>query len=588
MKPIIYAFGLLIIAGCTSPKIQQTVKTESDEAFARTAIGNASISAAAGNSPRGSALYADKLALEQSNMPVLRRSTKAWLGSQMVPVTNDDKLPSIFKQQFTLAFDDKKVGRFVSLTTVAARLSAATGVAVRVQPDALESWEKAGSANAASMPPSVAMNIPGPTNSNNGVQPPLPAAMQGMPQMTAISPPAPAQVSIDAFEMAWNGPLVGFLNHLTDRLGLAWEFRDNTVVIMKFVTEFHEVATFSGKSTYAMSTGGKSSGSTSGGGSTQSSSSDLSVSQGGDSDALASIELAVSKMVSSVPGSTVTRSDGSGRMIVKTSREMQSQVRDFLKAENTSMLRQVQIQFDIYSVRNTESDERGVNWDAVFSTVSNMYGVSVGSPTSLTGSTAGNIGMSILKTGTSNTAKRFGDSSVMLNLLSQYGTSVQHRPVTLVALNRTWARKSRLNTEGYLAETTPGPASSTGVGAPGLKTDKITTGDQYVALPQILDNNTVLLKFGISLSDLLGLFDVTVGTGLTMQKVQVPRTQSVGDQYEVALKPGEIMAITGLSRLVTSSDQRTLAEGASIGFGGSRKIDLTREHFVIFVRPVIL
>lgn len=62
---------------------------------------------------------------------------------------------------------------------------------------------------------------------------------------------------VDSLEMKWNGTLVGFLNHLTDRLGLAWEFRDNTVVIMKYVTEFHEVAAFTGKTTYSMTTGGR-------------------------------------------------------------------------------------------------------------------------------------------------------------------------------------------------------------------------------------------------------------------------------------------------------------------------------------------
>lgn len=572
MKLKIYPLAVLLLAACTSPKIQQSTKNEVAEALARTAIGNGSISAGAGDSPRGSALYADKLAAQQSNMPVLRRSKSAWLGSQMVPVTNDDKLPSIFKQQFTLEFDDKKVGRMVSLTTIATRLSSATGVAVRVQPDAIESWSKSGETQKSAG--AVPINSGA---ANNGLQSPLPSSMmQSSPSASQAAAPS-STVSVDSLEMKWNGTLVGFLNHLTDRLGLAWEFRDNTVVIMKYVTEFHEVATFTGKTSYKMSAGDKSAGST--------------VDEDGSLDALGSIERAVKEMVSSVPGSTVTRSEGSGRMVVKTSREMQSQVRDFLKAENTSMLRQAQIQFDIYSVRTEDNDERGVNWTAVFDTLSNMYGLKVASPTSLTGTTSGSVGLNILNAAagsSSNTTRRFGDSSVMLNLLNQYGSNVQHRPVTLLGLNRVWQRKSRISTDVYLSETTPGPASSTGVGAPGLKTDKVITGDQYVALPQILDNNTVLLKFGVSLSDLLSLFDVTVGSGPTLQKIQAPRIQSVNDQYSVALKPGEVMAITGLSRLVTTSDQRTLAEGVSIGFGGSRKLNMMREHFVIFVRPVIL
>ncbi|MGX9712660.1 type II secretion system protein GspD [Janthinobacterium lividum] len=585
MKKII-PLGLFLLSACTSPQLQRAASDDVSNALNKASMGTGGIAPKGGAATRGSSDYADKLAAEQSNMPVLRRSKKAWLGSQMVPVTNDDKLPSVFKTKYWLEFNDKKENRFVSLTTVATRLTELTGVAVRVQPDALEGWARNGEAGV------QRGAAPAPFNPQAlGQLSPSPLPLI---QNTFAPQSAAPQVLVDSLEMKWNGTLVGFLNHLTDRLGLAWEFRDNTVVIMKYVTEFHEVAAFSGQTNYSMSTGGASNGSsgTAGAGASQTASTQLEVKESEkEADAVNSIMVAVKQMISSVPGSTVTRSEGSGRMVVKTSREMQSQVRDFLKSENTSMLRQAQIQFDIYSVRTADNDERGLNWSAVFNTLSGIYGANITSPSTLTGATSGSIGLNILNTGdgnNSNTSARFGNSSVIVNLLKQYGTSVQYRPVSLLALNRTWAKKSRLSTEGYLAETTPGPASSTGVGAPGLKTDKITTGDQYVALPQILDNNTVLLKFGVSLSDLLGLFDVTVGSGLTIQKVQTPRVSSVNDQYTVALKPGEVIAISGLSRLVTTTDQRSLAEGASIGWGGSRKIEMQRENFVIFVRPVIL
>ncbi|MFX8176296.1 hypothetical protein ABTL07_19720, partial [Acinetobacter baumannii] len=77
----------------------------------------------------------------------------------------------------------------------------------------------------------------------------------------------------------------------------------------------------------------------------------------GQQDIVTSIEKAIGDMISAVPGSTLTRTDGSGRVLVKTSREMQAQVRDFIASENTAMRRQAQIQFDVYSVRTSQSDE---------------------------------------------------------------------------------------------------------------------------------------------------------------------------------------------------------------------------------------
>jgi Flp pilus assembly secretin CpaC len=116
----------------------------------------------------------------------------------------------------------------------------------------------------------------------------------------------------------------------------------------------------------------------------------------------------------------------------------------------------------------------------------------------------------------------------------------------------------------------------------------VTTGDRYLAQPFILDNNTVLLKFGIGLSSLVNLVNFTSGTGTAQQTVQTPETTAINDQATVALKAGQILVITGLSRLVSSDDRRTLTDGAPIGLGGSKTQSRMREEFVIFVRPTIL
>jgi type II secretory pathway component GspD/PulD (secretin) len=80
----------------------------------------------------------------------------------------------------------------------------------------------------------------------------------------------------------------------------------------------------------------------------------------------------------------------------------------------------------------------------------------------------------------------------------------------------------------------------------------------------------------------------TSGTGTSQQTVQTPETTAINDQATVALKAGQILVITGLSRMVSSDDRRTLADGAPIGLGGSQTQTRLREEFVIFVRPTIL
>jgi len=103
-----------------------------------------------------------------------------------------------------------------------------------------------------------------------------------------------------------------------------------------------------------------------------------------------------------------------------------------------------------------------------------------------------------------------------------------------------------------------------------------------------MDNNTVVLKFGIGLSSLVQIATFESGEGDTAQRVQIPEINSVIDQSTVALKAGQLLVITGLSRVVTTGDTRKLDEDAPLLAGGSRKMQRQREDFVIFVRPTIL
>ena len=89
-----------------------------------------------------------------------------------------------------------------------------------------------------------------------------------------------------------------------------------------------------------------------------------------------------------------------------------------------------------------------------------------------------------------------------------------------------------------------------GGGAPGLKTSTVTTGDRFAVQANIQDNGTITLKFGIGLSSLVNLASFSSGAGSTLQTVQTPETSAILDQSEVTLQPGQVLAITGLSRVV--------------------------------------
>ena len=578
----------LLLVGCAAPRMFDRVTTDHAGHVRNVAPAvGAGIASDAANDVAGGVPDADRRAAEQAAHIVLRRSSRPWVASVSVPMGANEKLPSVFQEPVKLNFNDAGTGGKVGLRLVAERITSVTGVPVRVKPDVFTETPSAGRA-ATQPPPAAGASLPLLPGAN-GAQPPMPR------------PPALVrETSVHAIAMRWHGSLEGFLNHITDLTNLSWEYRDGVVVIERFRTEFFELASLDGETQYAMglnsseqgSTGMSGGGSGTGGGlSTNNASAD--VAEKGKAATVATLIAAVNQIISPVPGSAVVRSDGSGRIAVTTTKEAMAKVRDFIRAENESMLRQAQVQFDIYSVRRDESDERGIDWAVVINSMSRALNMKVLSPTTLVDPRSGTVNFSVLGATNGNPpvndlSRLAGDSSAMLRLLNQYGTSTQHRPVSLLTLNRQWARKASLGSKAYVSETVPGAASTLGAGAPGLKAATVTTGDRYLAQPFIMDNNTVVLKFGIGLSSLLQMATFESGAGATLQKVQTPEISSLIDQSTVALKAGQLLMITGLSRVISSDDTRKLDEDAPLLAGGSRKMQRQREDFVIFVRPTIL
>ena len=577
----------MTLAGCAEPSVTEHVLAD----HAAAAVGTSALHTQhtlAQQAPEamGSQADADRRATEQATRPVLRRARTAWVGSISVPMGSGERLPSIFTEPVRLNFDDAATGGKVSLRTMADRITAVTGVPVRLKADAFP----AGEAGAHPVALAAHAAVPLPTLSGH-VGAPADVALPAAP------PPAPRDTSVNAIAMRWSGSLQGYLDQVTDQLSLSWEYRDGVIVVERLRTEFFEIAAIESETDYHLGLSGAdqanaTSSGGGGGGTNSTASSSNEVSEHGKSNVIGSILAAIGQIIKDVPGSSVVRSDGSGRIAVTTTKETLSKVRDFMRAENESLLRQAQVQFDVYSVTRNESDERGIEWNAVLSALGNAYTGTFGSPTTLASATAASVGFTILTPTQSGVAtyatSHFGGSSALLKLLSQYGVSTQHREVSLLALNRTWDRKSSLGGRAYVSATIPGAASTTGVGAPGLVTSTVTTGDRYLAQPFILDNNTVVLKFGIGLSSLVNLVNFTSGTGTAQQTVQTPETTAINDQSTVALKAGQILVITGLSRAVSSDDRRTLTDDAPIGLGGSKTQSRMREDFVIFVRPTIL
>ncbi|MFN9748495.1 MAG: hypothetical protein ACK53K_05270 [Burkholderiales bacterium] len=584
VPPVLFALlplaATILLSGCTSSGLEKKVSRESKDLAQNIAsvTSRPTLATGAGTLVAGGGADTERRAGEQSSRIVLRKASKPWVASVSVPMSSGDRLPSVFQENIEINFS---VGK-ASLKLIAERITAATGIPVRIKADVYSS-------PIGSIPPA-----PGP-----GLNMTPPLGMNSAAVMTPLMIPSETAIMgtkdnvLESLPMRWSESLEGYLNHITDLSSLSWEYREGVILIERFRTEFFEVAAIEGETSYSMSLSASDQGATGSGGPSANSAqitnhASTDISEQGKTSAITSIVAAIHQIIRDVPGSSAVRSDGSGRITVTTTKETMAKVREFVRAENEALLRQAQIQFDIYSIRSSEGSEQGLDWNLVLRSLSDAIAFKISSPTMITGTSGGEIGFSVLSPSetSSSRAVRFANTSTILKLLNQQGTATQHRPISLLTLNRQWARKASLGSQAYVSETTPGAASNSNgaAGAPGIKTSTITTGDRYLAQPHILDNNTVILKFGIGLSSLVGLPSF-VSAG---QTVQTPEVTNIIDQSTIALKAGQILAITGLSRIVTNNHLRSLDETIPASIGGSQKSERQREDFIIFVRPTIL
>ena len=308
---VLVAALVAALAGCAAPGVSERVQADHALGLAGTASLHADRTLAEqGAGGTGSQVDADRRAAEQAAKPVLRRARSPWVGSVSVPMGNGERLPSIFTEPVKLNFDDAASGGKVSLRTMADRITAVTGVPVRLKPDVFAAPDAPSRASPTPLPQALPTlpTLPGhgPVGAEGVSLPPAPVA-------------APRDTSVNAVAMRWSGSLEGYLDRVTDQLSLSWEYRDGVVVIERFRTEFFEIAALESETDYHLGLSGAdqanaTSSGNGGGGTNSTASSSNEVSEHGKSNAIASILSAIGQIIKDVPGSSVVRSDGSGRI----------------------------------------------------------------------------------------------------------------------------------------------------------------------------------------------------------------------------------------------------------------------------------
>lgn len=538
-----------------------------------------------------------------ASRPLVTHESGIWLGKTAIKL-GQPSLPPIFHEPATF---DRTIG---SLTELAERITLRSGLPSKVTPDALEVSANAFRARfaAAAQPgrvplsalPGAAPALPLPAGApGDGASSPVqpgraPAANTGQSQPTFTDLPGGVRIAYN------NGSLKGLLDTAAARFGVSWKYADGAIQFFHTEARNFQINAIPGDSTFsatvtsgATSTGGagSSNGSGGGGGSGGAGGSSTGVNANNTQNtAVASklsvysgIEAAIKVMLS--PYGRVLASPATGSITVVDTPDSLERIAAYIDGENKSLSRQIAINVTVLSVTVSDSDQYGIDWNAVYRSLNANFGLSNAyqgaTSTGLVALTAG-----IPSTGTSN----FSGSSAVIQALSEQGKVRRQTTASVVTLNNQPVPVQVARQTTYLQSmqsTLVAQVGSTTSLTPGV----VTSGFNMSILPHILTNGTVMLQFSTDISTLRNIRTINGSldaNGNVTSRIESPELDTRNFLQRVAMKSNETLIISGFEQTDDNLGRSGVGTPRNMLLGGGYSAGSSKEVIVVLITPVAM
>jgi type IVB pilus formation R64 PilN family outer membrane protein len=515
-------------------------------------------------------------------------SDKPWVSTQ----------PLVARRGLPTATDCELVYRpsgSVGLTEIAGYITSQCGMPVLISPDALAPSVYSGGAGMAAMaggsPDSLAGLLPVGVISGAGAT----AGATTTPPAASRPLDATTLASIGKVSgLAYSGRLSGLLDEVTARLGLAWRYSpaERAVRISYYDTRVFDVYAFgddqviestvrSGMNTSAGvgsgtsgGTGGSSNSGVSGeSGSSQSTTVRL------KSSILADIQNNVKAMLSTAPAGRLFLSTSTGTLTVTDRPEVLDRVQAYLDSTNRSISQQVLFNVKVFEVTLNDTDQLGVNWAAVYRSLSNKWNLSLANvvPGISTSAISGSVG--IVNTSSSALA----GSNVIIQALAEQGRVSNVRSPSVTTLNLQPAPLQIGNVKGYVAASSTTNTASVG-SSTALTPGTITSGFNMTLLPRVMDRDELMLMISINMSSKPTFQTFTSNSS----SIQVPDYDAKSLSPKVKLKSGQTLILSGFDELSEDTNKVGVGEPGFFGLGGGRTRTSTHSVLVVLITPILM
>jgi type IVB pilus formation R64 PilN family outer membrane protein len=375
----------------------------------------------------------------------------------------------------------------------------------------------------------------------------------------------------------YSGPLTGLLDVIASRENLSWRWTGERVEFRRFITKVFAVHSMAGTSELTArvqgatagggtptggSPGGGSSGSTTASGQTTQIQYRVSFWEG--------IKESVRAMVSDSGRYYVSEQTSS--VTVTDTPAVVGQVEEYVKDLNRRLTRKVMIVANVYSVQLSDRDQRGVNWNVVWRTLTGKYRLALSTPA--LSSTLGQFSMTVNDpTGSSP----WNTSQAILGALSEIGNTSLVNSVNTTTLSGNAVPLQNVLEQAFVQSITANAVPNAGTST-SIQQGTITTGFSVNIVPLVIDDGEILLQTALDLSTLEGLATFTSG-GNTVQQ---PTKALKNFLNRTSITSGQTLILAGLEQN-SLFDRRSGTIAPDPLTGGSRTGDATRSVLVIVI-----
>lgn len=459
---------------------------------------------------------------------------------------------------------------FRSIQEVAERITLLMGVPVSVAPD-----QASGSSSSSSSST---------TTSATATTPTTPPGMTTGGMFTPYGMGSASSYNPSIISLSYDGPLSGFLDVAAARFGLSWEWAGDSIRFYRFTTKTFRVLALPGdttlQNTVSNTTGGSSSSGSGGGGASTASNQQTGVSStlsvwSAINDSIKNMLSKDGKVIATAATGTVTVTDTPQRV---------AEVEKFIENQNASLSKQVVINVRVLSIELTNNDEYGVNWNAVYNSLSKNTGWTFSNAFTTSPSTS-NLTLKILNTAgkaTNSDIQSWQGSSALIAALASQGHVSQVTSASLTTLNNQPAPLQVGRQTTYLA------SSTTSVGTIGvaptttLTPGQITTGFSMAVVPHILDKGKLMLQYAVNISSLLNMYTVSSNSS----SIQAPDIDTRNFLQRVMLNSGDTLVLTGFEQATLDASTQGMTNANSPSLGGGVKGKRNRSVLVILIQPI--